>query len=219
MPDTAHTPIRVDIVSDVVCPWCTIGYYQLAKAADAAGIELDVNWHPFELNPQMAEAGENLFQHLVGKYGITAEQSQKTRAQMTQLGSDLGFAFNFTDDMFMWNTFKAHQLIDWAEDQGRAHDVKLALFKAHFTNRQNLSDLEVLADVAQSVGLDRDGALTILQDGSHADQVRAKQAFWTKQGIQGVPAMVFSQKYLITGAQGVDGYANILSQLQAMDAA
>lgn len=209
-------PLRVDIISDVMCPWCIVGYSQLAKAASDADIDLDVHWHPFELNPQMAEDGENLREHLAAKYGSTPEQSTQVRAQLTNLGQALGFEFNFSDTSHMWNTFRAHQLLDWAEEQGKGHDLKMALFKAHFTDAKNLSDPIVLADVTETVGLDRAEALRLLASEERAAQVRQKQQFWQQQGIQGVPAMVFQQRHLVTGAQGEANYTNILTQLVEM---
>ena len=206
-------PIRVDIVSDVVCPWCAIGYYQLAKAARETGIKIDVHWHPFELNPAMAEEGENLREHLAAKYGTTPEGSIKARARLTDLGAALGFEFNYTDDMRMVNTFRAHQLIDWAEDQARAHDMKLALFAAFFTRRENLNDDTVLAGIADGIGLDRQAALSMLQSGEKARMVREKEQFWTSRGVTGVPAMIFDRQHLVTGAQGEENYARILQHL------
>lgn len=211
--------IRVDIVSDVVCPWCAIGYLQLARAAEENKIDLEVYWHPFELNPHMAQDGENLFEHLSAKYGITAEQSQQTRAQITQLGAELGFQFNFSDDMYMWNTFLAHQLIDWAATQGAGHACKQALLKAHFQDRRNIGDVEVLVEIASEIGLDRTAARDTLEAGTHADDVRRKQAFWTSKGIQGVPTMIFAARYAVTGAQGVENYGAILQKVATETAA
>ncbi|WP_370161434.1 DsbA family oxidoreductase, partial [Limimaricola soesokkakensis] len=128
-------PIRVDIVSDVVCPWCVIGYSQLARAAEEIGIAIEIHWHPFELNPQMAEEGENLREHLAAKYGTSPEDSVKARARLTEMGAALGFTFDYADDMRMVNTFRAHRLIDWATEQGRGHEMNLALFEAFFTRR------------------------------------------------------------------------------------
>lgn len=211
--------VRVDIVSDVVCPWCVIGYHQLAKAAQETGIGIDVHWHPFELNPRMGEDGENLREHLAAKYGTTPEGSRKARARLTAMGAALGFEFNYADDMRMINTFRAHQLIDWAEEQGRGHAAKLAHFRAFFTRRENLNDLGVLADVATDVGLDRDAALAMLKSGERADRVREKERFWTSRGITGVPAMIFGQQHLVTGAQGEERYAKILHHLASEAAA
>lgn len=209
-------PLRIDIVSDVMCPWCLIGYRQLARALEDTGTAHDIRWHPFELNPQMPPEGQNLRDHIVEKYGTTPEQSEQSRRQMTEIGDGLGFTFRFGDDMRMHNTFNAHQLLHWARGQGRMHDLKQALFAAHFTDRRDLSDIAVLADVAGEIGLDRAEAMAVLQDQRHADEVRAHQRFWLKQGIQGVPAVVFDGKHLVTGAQGVETYSGILRQLADM---
>ena len=206
-------PLRIDIVSDVMCPWCIIGYRQLAEALDATGTAHDIHWHPFELNPDMPPEGQNIREHIAEKYGSTPEQSDKSRKQMTALGADLGFDFRYADDMRMHNTFNAHQLLHWADTQGRKHDLKLALFTAHFTDRRNLSDDTVLADVAGETGLDRAEALAVLADQRFASEVRQIENFWLQQGIRGVPAVVIDRKHLVTGAQGVENYTSILGQL------
>lgn len=206
-------PLRIDIVSDVMCPWCIIGYRQLAEALHATGTAHDIHWHPFELNPDMPPEGQNVREHIAEKYGATPEQSDKSRKQMTALGADLGFDFRYTDDMRMHNTFNAHQLLHWADTQGRKHDLKLALFTAHFTDGRDLSDDTVLADVAGETGLDRAEALAVLADQRFASEVRQIENFWVQQGIRGVPAIVLDRKHLVTGAQGVENYTTILGQL------
>lgn len=217
--DENNPPIRVDIVSDVVCPWCAIGYHQLAKAARERAIDVEVHWHPFELNPQMAAEGENLGEHVAAKYGTTPEGSRQARARLTALGAALGFTFNYADDMRMVNTFRAHQLIDWAGDHGKAHDAKLALFDAFFARREDLNAPEVLADVAAGIGLDRHAAMDMLDSGALAEIVREKERFWITRGISGVPAMIFDQRHLVTGAQGEDNYGKILQHLRTERAA
>ncbi|WP_146591450.1 DsbA family oxidoreductase [Puniceibacterium confluentis] len=209
-------PLRIDIVSDVMCPWCVIGFRQLARALEETGTAHEIHWHPFELNPQMPTEGQNLREHIIEKYGTTPEQSEQSRRQMTAIGNELGFPFRFADDMRMHNTFNAHQLLHWARELGRVHDLKQALFAAHFTNLRNLSDISVLADVAGENGLDGAEALAVLQDQRHADEVRAHEAFWQKQEIQGVPAVIFDSRHLVTGAQGVECYTSILNQLAEM---
>ncbi|MEM9838174.1 MAG: DsbA family oxidoreductase [Pseudomonadota bacterium] len=204
--------VRVDIASDVVCPWCAIGYYQLAAASRKTGIEIDVHWHPFELNPMMGEDGENLREHLAAKYGTTPEGSQRARARLTALGAELGFAFDYADDMRMFNTFRAHQLIDWAETQGRAHETKLALLEAFFTHRRDVSSIDELVQIAGSVGLDENEARRVLESEERARAVREKQAYWIDRGIQGVPTMVFGGRKAATGAQGVDAYSAALRE-------
>lgn len=206
-------PIRIDIVSDVMCPWCIIGYRQLAQALDASGTDHEIHWHPFELNPDMPAEGQNVREHIVEKYGSTPEQSEQSRNQMTAIGEDLGFPFRFAADMRMHNTFNAHQLLHWAGTMDRKHDMEMALFTAHFTDRRDLSDLSVLADIAGEIGLDRDAALQVLQSQTFANETRALEQFWIKQGIQGVPAVVFNGRHLVTGAQGVENYGRMLAHL------
>ncbi len=211
--DSVASPIRIDIASDVVCPWCIIGYKQLERALDETGVRAEIHWHPFELNPQMPEQGEDLQQHLAAKYGSTPEDSRKARARLTAMGAELGFTFDYADDMNMPNTFRAHQLLHWAGTLGSEHDLKMALFEAFFTNRENVNDPEVLADTAARIGLDRDEALAVLRDARFSEEVRINEQSWTTKGIQGVPAMIFNQKYLVTGAQGTENFVSILRQL------
>jgi len=206
-------PLSIDIVSDIVCPWCVIGYRQLAEALERTGIAHEIRWHPFELNPDMPPEGQNLAEHLAEKYGSTPAQSAENRARITTFGSEVGFDFRFADDMRMHNTFNAHQLLHWAKGQGRMHDLKQALFAAHFTARRDLSDADVLADVAAGTGLDRAEAVAVLRDQRFASDVRQQQNFWLRQGISGVPAVVFANTYLVTGAQGVEAYAGMLRQV------
>tara|TARA_R110002126_G_scaffold91890_4_gene218383 strand:- start:49 stop:702 length:654 start_codon:yes stop_codon:yes gene_type:complete len=212
------TPLRIDIVSDVMCPWCVIGYRQLAIALEATGVDHEIHWHPFELNPNMPAAGQDMREHLVEKYATTPEQSDANRANMTARGEELGFVFRFEDGFRMHNTFNTHQLLHWADGQDRKHDLKQALFAAHFTDGRDLSDDAVLIDTAVEIGLDRAEATAVLTEQRFASEVRQEQQFWTQQGISGVPAVVFDRQHLVTGALGVETYQSILKQLQEMRA-
>jgi predicted DsbA family dithiol-disulfide isomerase len=127
--------------------------------------------------------------------------------------------FDYTDDMRMVNTFRAHQLLKWAEEHGRGHDLQMALFAAFFAERLDLNDPAVLARVAARIGLDGDEALAILTDGRYAEDVRQDEQFWISRGIEGVPAMIFDEKYLVVGAQGVDNYRSILEKIAGAHAA
>jgi predicted DsbA family dithiol-disulfide isomerase len=211
-------PLRIDIISDVMCPWCVIGYRQLSIALEEKGVDHEIHWHPFELNPQMPAEGQDLQEHVAEKYGATPEQSVENRQRLTSLGDELGFTFNYDTASRMHNTFNAHQLMHWADQQQRRHDLKQAMFAAHFTDQRDLSNDTVLADIASEVGLDRDGALAVLADQRYASAVREEEGFWTQQGISGVPAVVFDRQHLVTGAQGVDNYNSILDQLTQLRA-
>ncbi|MFK7855300.1 MAG: DsbA family protein [Granulosicoccus sp.] len=207
--------IRVDIVSDVVCPWCIVGWRQLQLAVEKTGIEIDVQWHPFELNPQMSDEGQNLQDHICEKYGITVEQSNANRENLTQLGNELGFTFKFDEKSRMVNTYKAHQLLHWAAKHGHGHALKMALFSAYFTNQQDVNDSTVLMSIVESLDLDTESAREVLEGGIYQQAVRSEQQIWTSRGITGVPAMVFNNQYLVNGAQGVDSYTEILEKIKA----
>lgn len=209
----SHHPITVDIISDVVCPWCVIGFKQLEKAAIATRTPLSVHWHAYEINPYMAPEGENLRDHIAAKYGSSSKDGDRARQKLTRIGADLGFSFNYTDEMRVYNSFKAHQLLCWAGEHGGQTALKLALFDAFFTRRQDISADEVLLDAVAAAGIDRDQATLILADEAYAKTVREEQDYWRGQGIQGVPAMIFNKKHLVTGAQGAENYTKILHWL------
>jgi predicted DsbA family dithiol-disulfide isomerase len=211
----AKDPIRVDIISDVVCPWCIVGYRQLIQASKDTGIPVETYWHPFELNPDMVAEGENLRDHIMRKYGSSAEQSQSARDHLTSVGKDLDFEFDWTEDSRIYNTFAAHQLLHWASESGQAQALKLALFDAYFTNGRDVSDPEVLIETAASIGLDADDAKAVLKDQRFAETVRQKEQFWTSRGVSSVPTMVFDAKQATSGAQGVDTFANLLRHIAA----
>ncbi len=217
--EATPAPITIDIVSDVMCPWCIIGFRQLEQALAATDLGALIRWHPFELNPDMPPEGENLRAHIMRKYGASAEQSAQNRAQMQALGQELGINFRFDEESRIVNTFAAHQLLDWAREKGLQHPLKLALFEAHFTQGRDVSQVDVLSDVASEVGLDKAEARALLESKAQAPATRAAQVFWTDRGISGVPAMVFEGKYLVTGAQGVENYAQILRKVMAERAA
>ena len=207
--------VHVDIVSDVMCPWCIVGYKQLEQALGMVGVGAYIRWHPFELNPTMPPEGQDLAEHIGEKYGQTPEQSAQNRKMLTDLGADLGFDFKFSPDSRIVNTFEAHQLLDWAQQHGVQHPLKMALFDAHFTDGKDVSQRNILVDVAASIGLDAAAADDVLTSGSQAEETRARQKFWTERGISGVPSMVFDGRYLLTGAQGADTYAQMLQKVVA----
>ncbi len=206
--------IRIDIVSDVVCPWCIVGYQQLEQAMRECQVDADIYWQPFELNPAMVPEGEHLGEHIQRKYGSTAEQSQAARENLVDTGRKLGFEFRFEDDMRIVNTFLAHQLLHWAALHGRQHQLKITLFHCYFNRARDVSDIDVLANAAVEAGLDHEEALEILQDQRYAEAVREAQRVSISGGIQGVPAMIFNQQELLVGAQGVDRYKQMLQQMQ-----
>ncbi|WP_196158877.1 DsbA family oxidoreductase [Reinekea sp. G2M2-21] len=208
--------MSIEIVSDVMCPWCAIGYKNLEIALQALGndIDADISWHAFELNPDMSVAGQNLREHLMEKYGITPEQSDANRERISVMGEQAGFTFNFADDGIMINSFDCHRLLTWAKGQGKQTDLKLALFQAHFTDNKRLNDAETLLDVVASVGLDRATAAAVLDSDEFAQEVRDEQRRMHRMGIQSVPTFIINQKYAINGGQPADVFKEALQQIQ-----
>jgi predicted DsbA family dithiol-disulfide isomerase len=212
MPDTERPIVQIDIISDVVCPWCIVGFRQLEQALGQTGFGARVRWHPFELNPDMAPEGEGLADHMQRKYGATLAQSRENRRRLADLGASLQIAFNFEDDSRIVNTFKAHKLLDYAASKGLQHPLKLALFNAYFSEGRDVSRDDTLIDVAETVGLKRDAAKAAIGSEEHANAVRAQEDLWSQSGISGVPTMIFAEKYLVTGAQGAEAYARVLQK-------
>jgi predicted DsbA family dithiol-disulfide isomerase len=213
-------PLRIDIVSDVVCPWCIIGYKQVEKALNMLErpVAAETYWHPFELNPNMAPEGEDTAEHVARKYGSTPEQSSSNRQRLNDIGETVGFAFNYGEGMRIYNTFKAHKLLTvfGAERGWQAQTaLKLALFKAYFQDRRDVSDETVLLDIAEAHGMDRDAAAACLADEALTKTVRAEQAQWLDQNITGVPAIIFDQKFMVPGAQSAETFADVISKVLA----
>lgn len=204
--------VTVNMVSDVVCPWCIVGYQRLQEAIKTLdNIEVDIKFHPFELNPNMPEQGQNLREHIMEKYGISEQQSADNRARLVEAGEVLGFAFNFTDDSRMQNTFKAHQLIHLAAKKGLEEEIKLSLFKAYFTDGKDVNDQKVLVEIADAIGLDGGEVKEVLQNGKYAQAVREEEAIWMQRGIQSVPTFVIGNQG-IAGAQEPATLAAFITQ-------
>ncbi|MFK7841008.1 MAG: DsbA family oxidoreductase [Sphingorhabdus sp.] len=204
--------ITVDIVSDVVCPWCIIGYKKLEKAMVQfeGKARFELSWHAFELNPSMPPEGQDINEHMAQKYGATLEQSKANRDRLRDAGGNLDFEFRYSENMRMVNTFDAHRLLHWAGETGKQTALKLALFKAHFTDGMNVSDHETLVAIASAVGLDEQRASDLLSTGLYADEVRAVESEWQDRFITGVPAFIFNKKFMVPGAQEADVFANII---------
>ena len=217
------TPLTLDIWSDVMCPWCIIGYKQLEAALARLDGEIaaEIRWRPFELNPDMPAEGEDSAVHIARKYGRSAEQAAAGRAQMAEIAARAGYSFAYTGPgeeprPRVWNTFLAHKLLAHtlrAHGAGAQTRLKLALFDAHFQQRRDVSDRSVLAKVYESVGLPRHEAEIAFDDPVLAELVRGEEAQAWDMNISGVPAMVVAGKFLIPGAQDPEAYAAALRRV------
>jgi predicted DsbA family dithiol-disulfide isomerase len=208
-------PVRIDFVSDVSCPWCAIGLASLQQALTRLQDEVtaEIHFQPFELNPQMAAEGEDSTEHLVRKYGSTAEQIDANRAAIRTRGAALGFTFNMDRRSRVYNTFDAHRLLHWAELEGRHLALKQALLRAYFTDGEDVSAHATLLRLADEAGLDVEQALQILAGETYADEVRAQEQFFMTRGIHSVPATIINGQHLISGGQPPEAFEQALRQI------
>lgn len=207
--------IKIDIISDVMCPWCIIGYKRLEQAIAEMGIKdkVEIEWQPFELNPHMPEEGENIQEHIARKYGAPPAEHKRSQAHLTELGEELGFAFDYFDAMRIVNTRDAHVLLDYAKEHGKQTELKMRLFEAFFSERKDVSDRHVLTQELQRVGLDLDGALARLEEEEARKRVQTQEAYWRNLGVSSVPTVVFNHSSALNGAQPVDAYKQVLAEL------
>ncbi|MFM7404946.1 MAG: DsbA family oxidoreductase [Erythrobacter sp.] len=227
MTDKSPQNLTIDIYSDVMCPWCLIGYGQLTKAlAELEGeIAAEIRWRPFELNLQMPLEGEAQEAHLQRKYRRSAEEGAALRGQMKTIAEGAGVSLSYegandeggeAPPAMMWNTRDCHKLLAFALEQAGPQvqtALKLALFRAHFNQRRNLGDRAVLLDIAAAAGLHRAAAKAALDDPELEARVLAEETQAWDMNISGVPAMIIENKFLIPGAQAPEVYVNALRRV------
>jgi predicted DsbA family dithiol-disulfide isomerase len=212
--------MKIDFVSDIACPWCAVGLGALEQALNELKGEVKAQLHfqPFELNPQMPPGGEDLVEHLGKKYGSSAEQQAQMYQTIKARGAEVGFAFHPTGRGRIFNTFDAHRLLHWAEVQGQDGDqlrLKKALLQAYQGQGEVIESHEVLLDIVQALGMDRTAAQAVLESDTYAEDVRAKENFYTSAGIHSVPAVIINDRHLISGGQPSHVFAQALRDIAA----
>jgi predicted DsbA family dithiol-disulfide isomerase len=211
------TPIRVDFISDIVCPWCAIGLGALEQAIQrlADEIVVEINFEPFELNPDMPHGGQNAVEHIMQKYGSTATDIDRGQQSIRSGGNSVGFHFDFDKRTHFYNTFDAHRLMFWAGFEGLQRPLSHALFGAYFTHGQDISSHQTLARIASSVGLSAERAYEVLSSNLYANEVREREFYFTSRAIHSVPVVVLNGRQVITGAQTADYYEQSLRKIAA----
>ncbi|APE28249.1 DsbA family oxidoreductase [Aurantiacibacter gangjinensis] len=222
-------PIVVDIWSDVMCPWCAVGYRRFMEGAKLAGdaVDVTVRWMPFELNPDMPAEGVERVPYLARKYDRTREQVEDMQAQMNAAGEEVGFPMEWQGEgeappAMMWNTFNAHVLLRWAlATHGPAEQTALkeAMLSAHFQRRRKISDRDVLLELVENCGLDREAASAALDNENMQLAVRADEQRGREGGITAVPTFVVNHKYGLQGAQEPENFAAALRKIAEMEEA
>jgi predicted DsbA family dithiol-disulfide isomerase len=213
------TPLKIDFVSDVSCPWCAIGLASLERALERlrGEVRAELHFQPFELNPAMPPGGQDITEHLTEKYHSTPQQQAQAREAIRERGAAVGFEFRKEGRGRIYNTFDAHRLLHWAAlaAPGRQHALKKALLQAYFTRGRSPAEREVLVEAAAQAGLDPDGAREVLESGRYAAEVRERERFYLEHGIHAVPAVIVNDRHLLQGGHPPEVFEEALRRIAA----
>ncbi len=204
------SPIVIDVVSDVVCPWCYVGKRRLEGALRAAG-DVEVRWRPYQLDPTIPAEGRDRQAYMRAKFG-DGPRVAETQARLKALGEEIGVAFDFPAIRRSPNTLDAHRLIRFAGEAGAADAMVERLFSDYFEHGRDIGDRAVLVEAARACGIDGEAVAARLASGEGSDEVRAEIEQARQVGVQGVPFFIFAQKYAVSGAQSEDVLAQAIAR-------
>ncbi|HEV7349066.1 DsbA family oxidoreductase [Telluribacter sp.] len=208
-------PITIDIVSDVVCPWCFVGKRRLEKALEQLpeGSEVQVNWHPYQLDPTIPDEGHDRKEYFLKKFGNEAKIEQMF-AHLTNVGHEAGIDFQLDKISAAINTFPLHKVLQVAGKEGFQHEAEEVLFKAYFTDARDLRDVAVLTELFSPFGWNQEKIETILADEAIGYEVRQEMNHFQSLGISGVPFFILNNKYGISGAQPAEVFVQALTTVR-----
>jgi predicted DsbA family dithiol-disulfide isomerase len=206
--------ISIDVVSDVVCPWCYIGKRRLENALSRLpeNYEVDVNFLPFELNPDIPKTGTNHKEYLANKFGSKERYDQLTE-HVVNVAAGEGLKFDYAKQVMMPNTLDAHRLIQFAKKFGKQPEMKEAFMKAYFEDGVDLTKSENLVNLAEKAGLDRTTVQSFLDTDEGAVEIKTMEQMNYQRGISGVPFYIINNKYGVSGAQPSDTFVEILNEV------
>jgi predicted DsbA family dithiol-disulfide isomerase len=208
-------PVRLDIFSDPVCPWCYVGKANLDRALEAAADHpFIVQWHPFQLNPDMPDEGVAKRAYLEEKFGGKA-RVDAVHDRLREVARTAGLALNPDVPKRMPNTLDAHRLIHWAGIEGRQTPVVSALFRAYWVEGRDIGNLAVLADIAGACGMDRDAVVRLLTSDADEDDILARDQDARSKGVTAVPTFLIAQQYVVSGAQPTEMWADVIKDMIA----
>ena len=210
----AGEPLTVEIVSDVVCPWCYVGKRNLEQALAEAGVPVSVSWRPFQLDPTIPPEGKSRRDYLVAKFG-SLERIRPAHERLEKLGEELGIPFAFDRIAVSPNTLDAHRLIRWAADAGVESGIVEALFRAYFVEGRDIGSRDVLADIAEANGMERSEIAARLESAEDRDIVRQEIEAAQRIGVTGVPTFILAGRYALVGAQPPEEIAGALQSIAA----
>ena len=217
-----RSAFTIDVVSDVVCPWCYIGKRRLAAALNRIAqrrgdIDFQVSWHPFQLNPELPADGVDRKRYLEDKFG-GPERAAEIYARVREAGASVGIPFAFERVLRQPNTLDAHRLIGWAQRQRAADGLVEALFRAYFIDGRYLGDRGELAAIAAEAGFAAAAAQAMLDGAEGVDEVRSMDARVRELGVTGVPFFIFDNRFAVSGAQEPEALVGVIEEALAAEA-
>ncbi|MEP2642770.1 DsbA family oxidoreductase [Roseobacter sp.] len=208
-------PIKLDIMSDPICPWCYIGKAHLDKAlADHPGHPFQIEWHPFQLNPDMPRDGMDRRAYLEGKFG-GKDGAVRAYAPVVEHAQAAGLKIDFEGMKRTPNTLDAHRLIHWAGIEGRQTAAVAALFQAYFVETRDIGDHDVLADIADAIEMDAAVVRKLLKSDADTKDISGRDAHSRSMGVSSVPTFIVAGKHAVPGAQPPELWTKVIAELTA----
>jgi len=205
--------LKIDIVSDIVCPWCVIGFRNLKKAMKELQTELkfEISWKPYELHPEIPQEGYDKKLYMQQKFGSSTGRSPYD--EITKVGESVGFEFNFSKTKRIPNTFMAHRLLWKADEYDLQTELSEALFKAYFTDGLNIGSKEILSDISHSVGMNKKEIITFLESKEGGQETAALELNFIEKSIGAVPTYFINDHYIIQGGQEPETFVSFLRKI------
>ena len=205
--------LKIDIVSDIVCPWCVIGFKNLKKAMHELQTELnfEISWKPYELHPEIPQEGYDKKLYMQQKFGSSSGRSPYN--EITKIGESVGFEFNFSKTERIPNTFMAHRLLWKAEQYNLQTELSEALFRAYFSEGLNIGSKEILAEVSESVGMDKEEVINFLDSKEGGQEIANLEMNFIEKSIGAVPTYFINDKYIIQGGQEPETFVSFLKKI------
>jgi len=210
----ASEPLTIDVVSDVVCPWCYVGKRRLETALAEADVRVAVSWRPYQLDPTIPPEGKSRRDYMQAKFG-SLDRVKQVHERLEAIGEEVGIPFAFEQISVSPNTLDAHRLIRWATETGSADEVVEALFRTYFVEGRNIGDPDVLADIGAANGMNRGDLAGRLGSAEDRDAVRREIEAAQGIGVTGVPTFILAGRYALVGAQPAAEIARALETIAA----
>ena len=205
--------LKIDIVSDVVCPWCVIGFRNLKKAMEElkSELEFEISWKPYELHPEIPQEGYDKKLYMQQKFGTVVGKSRYD--EITKIGESLNFNFNFSKTERIPNTFMAHRLLWKSEEYNLQTELSEALFTAYFTDGLDVGLKEILAEISESIGMNKNEILNFLNSNEGGQETADLEMNFIEKSIGAVPTYFINNKYIIQGGQEPETFVSFLKKI------